>query len=44
MKKTAELHAFEKGGHGGHGYGVRRLGFPTDAWPKLAEKWLEQFK
>ena len=40
----AELHAFEKGGHGGHGYGVRRLGFPTDAWPKLAEKWLEQFK
>ena len=40
----AELHAFEKGGHGGHGYGVRRLGFPTDAWPALAEEWLEQFK
>lgn len=40
----AELHAFEKGGHGGHGYGIRRLGFPTDAWPAIAEKWLEQFK
>ena len=40
----AELHAFEKGGHGGHGYGIRKLGFPTDAWPALASKWLEQFK
>ena len=40
----AELHAFEKGGHGGHGYSIRRLGFPTDAWPDLAAKWLEQFK
>lgn len=40
----AELHVFEKGGHGGHGYSVRRLGFPTDAWPALAEEWLEQFK
>ena len=40
----AELHAFEKGGHGGHGYGIRQLGFPTDAWPALAQKWLEQFK
>ena len=39
-----ELHLFEKGGHGGHGYGIRQLGFPTDAWPKLAEKWLERFK
>ena len=40
----AELHAFEKGGYGGHGYGIRRLGAPTDAWPELALKWLEQFK
>ena len=40
-KVGAELHLFEKGGHGGHGYGVRRLGFPTDAWPKLAETWLK---
>ena len=40
----AELHVFEKGGHGGHGYGIRQLGFPTDAWPALAAKWLEQFK
>jgi len=37
----AELHAFEKGGHG---YGIRRLGSPTDDWPVLAQKWLEQFK
>lgn len=36
----AELHVYERGGHGGHGYGVRRLGFPTDAWPALAETWL----
>ena len=39
----AELHVFEKGGHGGHGYGVRRLGFPTDAWPALAAEWLKAF-
>lgn len=29
---------------GGHGYGVRKQGKPTDAWPQAAEKWLEQFK
>lgn len=40
---AVELHLFERGGHEGHGYGVRRLGFPTDAWPSLAAKWLERF-
>ena len=40
----ARMHIFENGGHGGHGYGVRSLGFATDAWPKLAEAWLAQFK
>ncbi len=38
-----ELHAYEKGGNGGHGYGIKRLGFPTDAWPAQAERWLERF-
>ncbi len=38
----ARLHVFERGGHGGHGYGVRALGCPTDAWPALAEAWLAQ--
>ena len=36
----AEMHLYEKGGHGGHGYGVRKLGFPTDGWTKVAENWL----
>ena len=40
-KVPVEMHLYS---HGGHGYGIRRLGFPTDAWPALAEKWLEQFK
>ena len=40
----ARMHIFENGGHGGHGYGVRSLGFATDAWPKLAEAWLTQFR
>ena len=41
---AVETHGFVKGGHGGHGYGVRRHGFPTDAWPALAIAWLEQFR
>lgn len=40
----AELHAYSRGGHGGHGYGIRRTGCPTDAWPAEAIAWLEQFK
>lgn len=43
-KIPAEMHIYAKGGHGGHGYGVRRLGAPTDAWPLLAETWLQQFR
>lgn len=35
-----ELHVFEKGGREGHGYGIRRYGCPTDAWPDLAITWL----
>ena len=41
-KVPAELHLYEQGGHGGHGYGVRRLGFPTDGWPRNAEIWLRR--
>jgi len=31
------LHQFE---YGGHGYGLRRLGCPTDVWSDLAAEWL----
>jgi len=33
----AEMHLFDKGGHG---YGMRERGKPTDCWPILAEAWL----
>ena len=33
----AEMHLF---GTGGHGYGMRENGNPTDCWPVLAEAWL----
>jgi len=33
----AEMHLFNKGGHG---YGMRERGNPTDCWPVLAEAWL----
>jgi len=33
----AEMHLFDKGGHG---YGMRVRGNPTDCWPDLAETWL----
>ena len=33
----AEMHLFDKGGHG---YGMRDRGNPTDCWPILAEAWL----
>ncbi len=29
--------------NGGHGYGLRRLGRATDAWPEEAAAWLRQF-
>ena len=33
----AEMHLFDKGGHG---YGMRMRGKPTDCWPDLAATWL----
>ena len=36
----AEMHLFDKGGHG---YGMRELGNPTDCWPVLASVWLGSF-
>lgn len=33
----AEMHLFSAGGHG---YGMREKGNPTDCWPVLAEAWL----
>lgn len=36
LKIPAELHVFEKGGHG---YGLRPTDVPVTHWPKLAEKW-----
>ena len=41
-KVPAEMHLYEQGGHGGHGYGTRRLGFPTDGWVRNAEIWLKR--
>ncbi len=38
----AEMHIYERGGHGGHGYGIRRLGFPSDGWVRNAEIWLRR--
>jgi acetyl esterase/lipase len=35
----AELHAFVSGGHP---FGVRKQGLPSDAWPQLCEDWLRQ--
>lgn len=34
----AELHIFEKGGHG---YGLRKTGADSEAWPDYLKKWLE---
>ena len=36
-----EAHVFPTGGHG---YGLRRLGTPCDAWSDLAAVWLRQWK
>ena len=34
---TSELHVFSSGGHG---FGGRRTGAPTDAWKSLCRSWL----
>jgi acetyl esterase/lipase len=36
-KVPVEMHLFP---NGGHGYGIRKHGKATDAWPQLAEAWL----
>lgn len=35
--RPAELHLYEKGGHG---FGFRRHGLPADSWPAALEAWL----
>ncbi len=37
-KVPAELHIFERGGHG---FGMRTHGLPVDHWPELLESWLQ---
>lgn len=37
--RPAELHVFASGGHG---FGMRRSGRPTDAWIELFERWLDE--
>ena len=39
-KVPCEMHIYDVGGHG---YGMRTRGKPTDAWPVLAEAWLSDF-
>jgi len=39
VKVPAELHLFP---NGGHGYGLRKHGKATDAWPDLAATWLKR--
>ncbi len=35
-----EMHIYETGGRGGHGYGIRSFGAPTDNWHLKALQWL----
>jgi acetyl esterase/lipase len=37
----AEMHIFEKGGHG---FGIRQAEGPVGNWTKLCEEWLQNFK
>jgi acetyl esterase/lipase len=37
VNRPVEMHLFEKGGHG---FGVRRQGTPSDVWPQLFISWL----
>jgi len=36
--RSAELHVFASGGHG---FGMKQTGHPSDAWPDLFEHWLD---
>jgi acetyl esterase/lipase len=36
-RRPAELHLYEKGGHG---FGIRPHGLPADSWPAALEAWL----
>jgi dienelactone hydrolase len=36
--RSAELHLYEKGGHG---FGMRPQGLPVDHWPAVLEAWLD---
>lgn len=38
---SVELHMVTKGGHG---YGMKKTGNPTDAWPERAREWLTAIK
>ena len=38
LKQPFELHVFP---HGGHGYGLRKGNPAAEAWPSLAEKWIQ---
>ena len=40
-KIPAEMHIFQKGGHG---FGIRKTGFPVDQWPELFVNWLKAMK
>ena len=38
-KKSAELHIYERGGHG---YGLRKTDVPVTTWPDRMEDWMKQ--
>jgi enterochelin esterase-like enzyme/acetyl esterase/lipase len=37
-KQPAELHVYEKGGHG---FGIKKTNISADAWPEHLEKWMK---
>ena len=39
VKVPVEMHLFPQGGHG---YGLRKKGKPTDVWPELAAVWISR--
>ncbi len=42
LQVPVELHIYERGGYGGHGYGIRKLNTPTDGWHDKALRWIQQ--